>query len=291
MKSMTGYGKAELAFDEKCITVEIKSLNSKQADIYTRLPNIYREKELEIRKLITEKLKRGKIDCSVTVETTSEGQAAVLNRSVIKNYYEQLNEVFSDLDIKESEPLLSILMRLPETLKPEKEILSEGEWQTLQKTIIQCLEELDNYRTQEGKSLENDIISRISNIDILLTEIEKFEKTRIENIKTRISGNMSEFFEEEKIDKNRFEQEIIYYLEKLDITEEKVRLKNHCEYFKNVVKENGDTGGKKLSFISQEIGREINTIGSKANDFNVQKQVVLMKDELEKIKEQLMNVL
>ncbi len=287
---MTGYGKSICEFDNKLVTIEIKSLNGKQSDVYTRLPNLYREKDLDIRAMITNIAKRGKIECILTVDFQEEGQAAIINKPVIKEYYAQITGIRKELDAPESETLLQSILRLPESLKTEKEELTETEWDIIKNTLSQALDQFDIYRIQEGKSLEKDILQHIGQIEKLLLNIEGFEKNRIIKIKKRIRSNLNEFFEKEIINKTRFEQELIYYLEKLDITEEKVRLQNHCNYFRKVVEENEQIG-KKLNFISQELGREINTIGSKANDFDIQKLVVLMKDELEKIKEQLMNIL
>ncbi|HJX71842.1 MAG TPA: YicC/YloC family endoribonuclease [Bacteroidales bacterium] len=290
LKSMTGYGKAVCELPDKNITVELKSLNGKQADVYLRLPNLYREKESEIRNIIINSLKRGKIECVVTIERFNGEQIAIINKEAVKHYYTQLSEIRDELKIQDKEPLIQAILRLPESLKAEKEELDEKEWEELKSTLYQSIEQLENFRQQEGNILENDIIDRIGNIEKLLSRLDAFENTRTERIRERLKNNLSEFFDNDGIDKNRFEQELIYYIEKLDITEEKVRLKNHCSYFIQVATEDNNIG-KKLGFICQEIGREINTIGAKANDFEIQKIVVLMKDELEKIKEQLMNVI
>lgn len=290
IKSMTGYGKSVCELPEKTITIEIKSLNGKQADVYLRLPNIYREKESEIRNIINNSLKRGKIECVITIESFNGEKLAFINKEVVKRYYAQLLEIQDDLKIQDREPLIQTILRLPESLKAEKEEMDEKEWEVLKSTLNSSIKQLENFRRQEGNILEADIVERIGNIEKLLFQLNGYEKTRTERIKSRLQNNLQEFFSQDVFDRNRFEQELIYYLEKLDITEEKVRLQNHCSYFKEVVTEDSHTG-KKLGFICQEIGREINTIGSKANDFEIQKLVVLMKDELEKIKEQLMNVL
>jgi len=287
---MTGYGKSVCELPEKTITIEIKSLNGKQADVYLRLPNIYREKESEIRNIINNSLKRGKIECVITIESFNGEKLAFINKEVVKRYYAQLLEIQDDLKIQDREPLIQTILRLPESLKAEKEEMDEKEWEVLKSTLNSSIKQLENFRRQEGNILEADIVERIGNIEKLLFQLNGYEKTRTERIKSRLQNNLQEFFSQDVFDRNRFEQELIYYLEKLDITEEKVRLQNHCSYFKEVVTEDSHTG-KKLGFICQEIGREINTIGSKANDFEIQKLVVLLKDELEKIKEQLMNVL
>ena len=287
---MTGYGKAVCEIANKNITVEIKSLNGKQADIYLRIPNLYREFEAEIRNIIINSAKRGKIECTITVENLNGEPNATINRAIVKQYYEQLLEIQSELKIENNEPLIQTILRLPESLKTDKEEVNEAELEALKSTLSDSLNQLENFRIQEGNSLETDILERVAMIEKLLDNIKNLENARTERIKERLKNNLYEFFSPESYDKNRFEQELIYYLEKLDITEEKVRLKNHCDYFRQVTKEE-EQPGKKLGFICQEIGREINTIGSKANDFDIQKIVVLMKDELEKIKEQLMNVL
>ena len=290
IKSMTGYGKAVCELPEKTISIEIKSLNGKQVDVYLRLPNIYREKESDIRTIINNSLKRGKIECIITVESFNGEKLACINKEVVKRYYKQLLEIQDDLRIQDREPLIQTILRLPESLKADKEELNEEEWEILKSTLNDSIKQLESFRLQEGNILEKDIVERIGSIEKLSTQLDRFENIRTDKIKERLKKNLLEFFNEDVFDKNRFEQELIYYLEKLDITEEKVRLQNHCIYFRQVVSEDNHIG-KKLGFICQEIGREINTIGSKANDFEIQKLVVLMKDELEKIKEQLMNVL
>ncbi|MFO7659102.1 MAG: YicC/YloC family endoribonuclease [Bacteroidales bacterium] len=290
IKSMTGYGKAVFELPKKCISIEVKSLNSKQADIYLRLPNLYREKESDIRNVVLNSAKRGKIECTITVDNSEGEQAATINLPVIKQYYAQVLEIQNELKIENNEPLLQTILRLPDALKTGMEEIGESEWQALTSCLNEALSMLDNFRQQEGKSLKADILERIKAIEHLQFQIGDFETARIEHIKDRLRNNLNEFFTPDMYDKNRYEQELIYYLEKLDITEEKVRLKNHCGYFRQVATED-EQAGKKLGFLCQEIGREINTLGAKANDFEIQKIVILMKDELEKIKEQLMNVL
>jgi uncharacterized protein (TIGR00255 family) len=290
IQSMTGFGKATCELKKKVITIEIKTLNSKQIDIYTRLPNIYKEKELDIRNLLSQRLQRGKIECIITYEDTDIANTSRINVPLVKDYYRQMVELLNELEINNNEAILQTIMRFPDALKIDKEELDEKEWKAVMQKIHEAILAINNFRKQEGSALQSDITSRIQVILAKLKEIEPFEDDRIKCIRVRIESNISEVFEKEKVDQNRFEQELIYYLEKIDITEEKVRLENHCNYFFDVLKEN-ETVGKKLGFITQEIGREINTIGSKANHSEIQKIVVQMKDELEKIKEQLMNVL
>lgn len=286
---MTGYGKAEKVLDTKKITVEIKSLNSKQTDLNVRTPSIYREKELEIRKMVSQNLLRGKMDVSIYVENSGDTSNYQLNTDLIKSYYEQLQQL-SFVDNKEKSDLLAILMRMPDVMKNDRPTLEEEEWLLLKSVIEEALVNMNDFRSQEGAALEKDLVHRVENIQANMAEIFGSENERIDKIRERILSNLKEHMDNESIDQNRFEQEIIFYLEKLDITEEKIRLENHCKYFMDTL--NGDAGqGKKLGFITQEMGREINTIGSKANDSAIQKHVVNMKDELEKIKEQVLNVL
>ncbi len=290
LKSMTGYGKSVCELENKKITIEIKSLNSKQLDVNARIPSHYKSKEIFLRNEISKKLVRGKVDISIFVETINSTDAPKINQSVVKNYYEQLHNISSDLNITYDSNILSDIIGLPDVLKVEKKTLEQEEWNTVFEKIKVAIDECDEFRIQEGNALEKDIIKRIYNINNLLSEVDVFENQRIDKIKKRIYNNLNEFVDTEKIDNNRFEQEIIYYLEKIDITEEKVRLNNHCNYFLETANSE-DPIGKKLGFISQEIGREINTLGSKANNADIQKLVIQMKDELEKIKEQVLNVL
>lgn len=286
---MTGFGKTNCEYENKKVTIEIKSLNSRQADVIIKTPGIYKVVELELRNELMKSLERGKIECSIWVNSTNNDRQAVINKCIVTDYYEQLKEVSEGLDIKE-ESLLTIAMRLPDVLKIERPEFDPDEWSEIFSSVKDAISQLIEYRIKEGLSLEKDIISRIDKITGLLEKIPEFEKERVNAVKARIKNNQQEFFENLSIDKNRFEQEIIYYIEKLDITEEKVRLLHHCIYFKDTCNES-TSNGKKLAFIAQEIGREINTIGSKANEVNIQKIVVQMKDELEKIKEQMLNVL
>ena len=290
IKSMTGYGKAECELPSKKIMIEIKSLNSKQLDINTRFPGIYREKDIEVRKIIAEKLERGKVDFNIYCEQLGEESNASINKQIVKNYYNQLAEVCSDLNLQVTEHSFQSILRLPDAVKIDHEELDEEEWKIIVENIGSAIEKLNQFREQEGKALEADMISHIMNIVELKDNVKQYESERIEKIKTRLSDALNSLSANVQSDPNRFEQELIFYLEKLDINEEKVRLQNHCDYFLETIKE-PIPSGKKLGFITQEIGREINTLGSKANHTEIQKLVIIMKDELEKIKEQSLNVL
>ena len=284
--SMTGYGKAESNTHNKKFTVEIKSLNSKQIDMNVRMPSSYRQKELVIRKLLSSSLGRGKIDCSLFVEHTGIEKTANINAEVVKKYYQDLQKIAQDLD--NTDELMSTVMRMPEVMKVEKEELDPQEWQSIEKLIHEAAQALTQFRKDEGKSLANDFKLRIENIRTLMQSIEKEEHQRVANIRERIVEKLGDL--KSTIDENRLEQELIYFLEKLDVTEELVRLSNHLNYFLETM-DSSISEGKKLGFICQEIGREVNTIGSKSNNAEMQQQVVQMKDELEKIKEQILNVL
>ncbi len=291
IQSMTGFGKAVKDIDNKKLTVEIRALNSKQADINTKVPALYREKEMELRNLLAKRLGRGKIELNFWIEEQESTATIVFNKPIIQDYYKQLRETTQILDYDaENENILEIIMRMPDVLKTETKELDENEWAQILNTVEDALAEIEKFRNQEGKVLQEDFLKRIAKIEDLLQQVEPFEKERIEKVKTRISQHINEHLNDLEIDQNRFEQELIYYLEKFDITEEKVRLKNHCRYFVETLNQE-QTQGKKLGFITQEIGREINTLGSKANHSEIQKIVVQMKDELEKIKEQVLNVL
>jgi uncharacterized protein (TIGR00255 family) len=291
VRSMTGYGKAIADTGVKKLTVEIKSLNSKQLDINTKLPWMYKEKEIEIRNLISQRVGRGKVDLSVSYDMIDEETVPVINKTTVKNYFRQLQEVNSELGIESDNiNLLQIVMRLPETVRSERPELSPDEWDILRQLIIDAVSMLDIYRAEEGKALELDMRNSAAKIVKYLDEIVPFEENRIVKIRERLESMLNEHKISASVDRNRFEQEMIYYLEKIDINEEKVRLRKHCEYFLETLSVD-DANGKALSFIVQELGREINTIGSKANDASIQKLVVMMKEELEKIKEQALNVL
>jgi len=288
--SMTGFGKSTVEIPNKKITVEIKSLNSKQVDLNTKIPSLYREKEFIIRNTVSSNLQRGKIDCGVYYEVTNFDKTTVVNKQAVIGYYNQLKDICDEIHLDADQSLFQSIMRFPETLKTERPQLEEEEWQAIQTALNNALEEINKFRKQEGEALELDLTKRIKNIDTLLEEVIKHDPERVETIKTRLTERLNEIQDSPSFDKNRFEQEMIYYLEKLDVTEEKVRLKNHLDYFVNTMNED-EANGKKLGFIAQEIGREINTLGSKANHTKIQQIVVNMKDELEKIKEQLLNVL
>ncbi len=290
IKSMTGYGKAIAETPQKKITIEIKSLNSKQLDLNTKMPWLYKEKETEIRNLISQRLDRGKIDFSIYFDIIDNEVATVINKTSVRNYYNQFKEIAADLKIELDDQIFSAIMKLPDTLKTEKTEMTESEWETVKTQIIESVTMLDLYRIEEGNSIMTDLKKCIGNILTLLESIGTFEAGRITKVREKLAALLEEHVGSENIDKNRFEQELIFYLEKYDINEEKVRLKTHCEYFIETMN-TPSPNGKILNFIAQEIGREINTIGSKANDASIQKMVVMMKDELEKIKEQTLNVL
>ncbi|MCF8230921.1 MAG: YicC family protein [Bacteroidales bacterium] len=290
LKSMTGYGKAEKEYQGKRITVELKSLNSKQMDINTRIPPYYKEKELDMRRSINNTLQRGKIELNIFVENFSADTNYSINKELAKKYFRELKTLSSELHEEADHDYLSLLIKMPDVLVNEKSTVDEEEWQILNEGIDECLKNIEEYRAAEGKELEADFHQRIDKIEEYLGNIASFEENRIDNIREKLQKDITELLNDAQYDKNRFEQEVIYYLEKFDITEEKVRLRNHCDYFRSSLEEN-QSNGKKLNFISQEMGREINTIGSKANDTDIQRIVVLMKDELEKIKEQLANIL
>ncbi len=279
---MTGYGKSIIQLPTKKITIEIKSLNSKNLDLNTRFPAIYREKEILIRRKLAKQLTRGKIDLSLYIETTNEESTTQINKEIVSNYIKQLKTINNDSD------LLSIVMRLPDVLKTEREELDDKEWIEIEQSMDMAIVQLEKFRKDEGEVLKKDFVLRIKAIRENLDRVILLDEKRLESVREKLLKAISEL--EVTVDENRFEQEMIYYLEKLDITEEKVRLVNHLDYF---IKELDGTisNGKKLAFISQEIGREVNTIGSKANFAPMQKLVVQMKDDLEKIKEQLLNVL
>jgi uncharacterized protein (TIGR00255 family) len=281
---MTGYGKSVLQLPTKKITIELKSLNSKNLDLNARMPSIYREKELAIRKTLADKLVRGKIDFSIFVEATAEDTSTKINTPVVKQYISQLKDIVDADDAK----LLEMAVRFPDALNTVREEIDEDEWQSISKHINIATEDLVKHRLNEGNVLERDFNARVSSIEQILDNVIAIDPERVEGVRERLKKGVSEL--REKYDENRFEQELVYYIEKFDITEEKVRLKNHLNYFIESINSK-DSNGKKLGFISQEMGREINTIGSKSNYAPMQQLVVQMKDELEKIKEQLLNVL
>jgi len=280
---MTGFGKSVLSLADKHISIEIKSLNSKSIDINTRIPQVYREKELDFRKLIAEQLQRGKVDFSIFVENTGTQTPSKINPNIVKSYIEQMRAIV-DGDLTE---LLKMAVRMPDALQTTSESISEEELSVIFQHINLAITDLQNFRTQEGKVLEKDFVLRINNINRLLQEVQGLDEERLALIRERLEKAVADI---QNVDANRFEQELIFYLEKLDITEEKIRLKKHLDYFLETL-HSEESNGRKLSFIAQEIGREVNTLGSKANFAPMQQLVVQMKDELEKIKEQVLNVL
>ncbi len=287
VQSMTGFGKSRVSIPGKNISIEIKSLNSKQQDFSIRMPGTYKSKEMEIRKMLQKALFRGKVECNINVELTGEAANFKINTELVKSYFEQLKPLLNSDEI--TPDVLSTLMRMPDVMNSGKEDLSDNEWDSLKKGVNEALENIVEFRKDEGGSLEEDLLQRVTSIEEGLEQVLKFDVVRVAKMKEKLSLAIAEI-KEDLIDKNRFEQEVIYYLEKLDINEEKVRLAQHCRYFRETLNKD-DEKGKKLGFISQEMGREINTTGSKANDAEIQKTVVLMKDSLEKIKEQILNVL
>ena len=284
---MTGYGKSVLHLSDKKVTIEIKSLNSKNLDLNVRIPSYYRVKELAVRKELASKLVRGKVDFSIYIEMTADETSTTVNKGVVTEYMQQLRNVVQTGSSNDVE-LLKMAVKMPDALKTEREELNEGEWAEINVKIKEAIKEIIQYRIDEAASLEDDFKLRIKNIQSFLEEVKSFDEARIEFVKERLNKAIDEL--KVTIDENRFEQELIYYLEKLDINEEKVRLANHLSYFLQEL-DTPDSNGKKLGFIVQEIGREVNTIGSKANFAPMQKAVIQMKNELEKIKEQILNVL
>lgn len=285
---MTGFGKAAKEFKDKTVSVEIRSLNSKNIDLSLRLSSTYRDKEHELKSEISKLLERGKIDLSVYVEPKLVETPAEINTALAKAYHAKIKQLATDLN-EPTDHLLSYVLKMPEVLKSERKEPQEQDWKDIHEVILSAVEALNTFREDEGQSISKDFEERLAVISTSLERIKEYDVARVQHIKDRIRKNLEEVVSKDKIDHNRFEQELIYYLEKLDINEEKVRLKTHLDYFIKTMKE--PASGRKLNFIGQEIGREINTIGSKANDADMQKLVVLMKDELEKIKEQTNNVL
>lgn len=290
IQSMTGYGKAIVTYKEKKINVEIKSLNSKSLDLSTRIAPLYREKEMEIRQQVSSALERGKIDFSIWIEKDIANEVNPINSDIVAHYYQQIKQIAKSTGIPEPLDWFQTIVRLPDiTLKTEIEVLKDEEWNMAKQAIKEALQNLISFRQQEGAALQNKFNEKIDNIARLLQEIEPYEKMRVEKIRTRIVDGLEQIPNAE-YDKNRLEQELIYYIEKLDISEEKQRLANHLKYFRDTMNETAPNG-KKLGFIAQEMGREINTTGSKSNLAEMQNIVVQMKDELEQIKEQVLNAL
>ena len=287
---MTGYGKAVVSFQEKKINVEVKSLNSKALDLSTRIAPLYREKEMEIRTLVAQALERGKVDFSIWIEHDAGSGATTINSDLVANYRQQIADICAKHGIAEPQDWWTVLTRMPDVMTTtETEVLIDEEWAAARSAISQALEALTHFRQQEGEALQRKFCEKLDNIERLLASIEPYEKSRVEKIRARIADGLASLHEVD-YDKNRLEQELIYYIERLDISEEKQRLTNHLRYFRETM-ENGHGQGKKLGFIAQEMGREINTTGSKSNQAEMQNIVVMMKDELEQIKEQVLNVM
>ena len=290
LHSMTGFGKASCEYNNKKIVIEIKSLNSKQLDVQTRIAALYREKDIELRNAIASRLERGKIDLSLYIEDAGSTAATRINQAVVENYRKQIIDTCSTLDMPTPENMMEVILRMPEVLKTEVSVLDENEWHVILDLLDQAFAQIEAFRIQEGQSLYNMFVSKINAIGTLLAEVEPYESERLTKIKSRIEDGLKTLEDKITIDRNRLEQEMIFYIEKLDINEEKVRLRNHLNYFiETMDKEHAP--GKKLGFIAQEMGREINTLGSKSNHSEMQIIVVKMKDELEQIKEQVLNVL
>ncbi len=287
---MTGFGRAEETINQRLVVVEMKALNGKQFDLNTKLPPILRSWELDIRSMLANILMRGTVDLTVTVKQEGASKPMVVNTDLAVFYYNAMKQIAQQTGVPE-ENVLSTLMRMPEVVAPDSDMLPDEEWEQVKKVIVRAAEDLMQHRQHEGEALLRDITTRINNIDDLHNKILPLEPDRIERIRTRINQWLEDMAGKEKIDPNRFEQEMIYYLERMDFSEEKIRLRQHCEYFNNTVKENDMAIGRKLNFILQEIGREINTLGSKANHAEIQQIVINMKDELEKAKEQILNIL
>lgn len=287
---MTGFGRAEYTVNDKSFLVEIKSLNGKQFELNLKIPPLLKSYEFDVRNMIQESLLRGTIDCFITIKQNGASKPVVINTDLIKAYYQQINSLGKELGI-DTNSVLSALLRLPEVVSPSNEILNEEDWKELKKVVENALKELNHHRSEEGKSIMDELDLRIKNINIQEEQILKLEPERKDRMKDEIVRKLEENVGKENYDPNRLEQELIYYIEKIDIREEQVRLKNHCEYFLSILHDKEEAKGKKLSFVLQEVGREINTTGAKAYDSIIQKCVVLMKDELEKAKEQILNVL
>jgi len=288
--SMTGYGRAEATFKDKTILVEVKSLNGKQFDLRLNIPFMLKPYEVEIRNKLNESLLRGSVESTITIKSNGISKPVTVNKELAKSYYQPIVELADELGIPK-ENILSTLLKMPDVVSSSSEVLTEEEWKQIQDLLQEAIKALMQHRLEEGKSVEKDLLERVAAIEIHQADIEKFEPNRRVKIKEGLVKLLEQHVGPDKYDNNRLEQELIYYIEKIDISEEKVRLNNHCTYFKTVLKEAEASKGKKLSFILQEMGREINTTGSKANDMEMQKSVILMKDELEKAKEQILNVL
>ena len=291
LRSMTGYGRAEVTIGEKLLMVEIRSLNGKQIDLLLKVPSPVKPFEFEIRNIINEQLSRGSIECTITIKLNGSAKPSSINLDLVKSYFHQLKSLANELHTDDQQLLASIL-RLPDVVAASTDVISSSEWEALQKVIQEAINMLNKHRTDEGAALEKELLLRISNMEALQQKILELDPIRKEKIRENLLKLLQENVSKESgVDMNRFEQELIYYIEKIDLTEEQVRLSNHCQYFRSLLAEKELSKGRKLSFLLQEIGREINTTGSKAYDANIQKFVVEMKDELEKAKEQVLNVL
>ena len=288
--SMTGYGRAEETIGDKTFLVEIRSLNGKQFDLRLQIPALLKPYEFEVRSILNEGLERGSVECIISIKQNGAARPVTVNTDLLKAYYQSVSTVADELKADVSS-LMAAILRLPDVVVNSTEMLNEDDWKQFQLVLQKAIGELNNHRISEGKALETDLLKRLANIEIQETEIIRLEPRRRTKIKEGLLKLLEENVGKDNYDSNRLEQELIFYIEKIDITEEQVRLKNHLEYFRSILAEKGKSKGKKLSFILQEFGREINTTGSKANDSDIQKCVVLMKDELEKAKEQVLNVL
>jgi len=287
---MTGFGRAEQAVSDKVFLAEIKSLNGKQFDLRITIPPLLKPFEFDIRNILQEKLVRGSVECIIYIKQNGSAQAVTINKELAKAYYLPISELSADLNLNPGD-VLSALLKLPEVITPSNIVLTDEDWKNFKNVLISAIDQLKEHRIDEGKSLEEELLLRIENIGMHAQKIAEIEPLRQQRIRDGLIKTLEENVGKDSYDSNRLEQELIYYIEKIDITEEQVRLKNHCSYFKNILADSEEGKGKKLSFIMQEIGREINTTGSKAYDSEIQKSVVLMKDELEKAKEQVLNVL
>jgi uncharacterized protein (TIGR00255 family) len=292
LQSMTGFGRASNTYKDKTISVEIRSLNSKVFDLRFKVPSNFKEKELELRRHVTEQVERGKVDVLVNIQSNSEdGGGVFLNKGLFRKYYSELTLMADELDMKDRGDMMQAILRLPNVIVTDDSEISEEEWNAIEKTVKDAMKHFVAFREQEGVSLQNALVDHTSNIASNLESLKPFEDERIGKVRQRMYQNLEEFLGKENVDKNRYEQEVLFYLEKIDITEEKVRLAQHCNYFsEELMKGNSGTKGRTLNFISQEMGREINTLGAKAYSSEIQRYVVKMKDELEKIKELLANV-
>lgn len=290
LRSMTGFGREEVTFGDTVIQVEIKSLNGKQLDLNLKLPPVLKAYEIEIRNLLQQQLLRGSMDVTVQIRQNGSSKPMTINTDLAVQYFKSIEALAEELKLPQTD-ILSALLKLPEVVSPATEVLSPESWEQVKQVVQQAILDLDKHRLDEGAALEQDLRLRVSNILSFLERVKEQEPLRIERVRERIEASMTEWINKEAVDRNRLEQELIYYIEKLDISEETVRLTNHCRYFKDILAEADVSKGKKLNFVLQEIGREINTIGSKANDALIQQWVVQMKDELEKAKEQVLNIL